>query len=572
MADLIPPDPPGLRPVGELSGYSTVFSGQAEPGSNVEILLDGRIVTRCQTDETGKFATARLRLTPGTHVLAAKAIDPAGNESVLSERVKLSVSPTPPKNVKSVRWLGNVEARHGDRFLIELIGEDASDRVDHTLVSVASEADPKGIEVELTETGPRTGIFVGLVTVGDVSSFEVPSVRAARHKAKITVVSSVDRAKKAELTYVDDLPPSTPRINCSAYPMLVLNTFEEQSKQKALGEWRTLEGKFGASLSLGESEDNRFLKLTRQQWRSHMGAVAVSRAFDTTEWPLVSLDCKIPSGMRIDVLIRLAELGTLTVRLTGEKPFHPLLGDAVGVKADSKWRHVLVPVHSMLSRRFPKRKSFQVERIEFGSWTQKAEYRQDYGANGPAGAWMGIDNFAVFAHKNLQTVAFTWKSDDPNGIAGDSTVFDCLPNTIPPTEARVPTSGTYRLTEPGRYYLHVRSADRCGNWSRTARYMILCDLEPPAVGKMQVEQAAGNPILNVPLKDAGVGIDPGSVVLAVGGHLYDWQSGAISYDQAEGVLKIAPWSAKAPHMAANGEKTQVVLTATDLVGHALENK
>jgi hypothetical protein len=573
MADLIPPEPPRLNPISDLSRYSTVLSGEAEPGSSVQLLLDGRGIANCQADDAGKFATGRLRIAPGARDLMAKATDPAGNESQPSEKAHVVFSPTPPKSVKSVRWLGNTEARRGDRFLVELTGEAASPRVDHTLVTVTSKTDPKGIEVELAETGPQTGIFVGLVTVADASSPEVPAIGARLHNEKIVVASCVDPSKKAEISYVDNVPPSTPRITCPAYPMLVLNTFEEQEKQAAFAGWSTVEDKYGAALSIGEESGNRFLKLTRQQFQSHMGAVAFGQLFDAAQWPLVSFDCIIPSGMKIDVVVRVANLGPFTIRMTGkDRPYYPLIGAATGVRDDGKWAHVLVPLYRMLTRRFPDTRSFLVESIGFGSQTDQGSWRVSPGASGPVGEWVGIDNFAVFRHTDLQTADFAWQSQDANGIAGYSFAFDRSVGTVPPDKPVPDTTATVKLTEPGVHYLHVRAVDRCGNWSRTSHYMVLSDREPPVAGDMTVDQTNGFARVMIPLKDTGVGVDPGSFRLEVGECCYDWQSGVLSYDDAKGVL-VADTSLPAlPRIAADGERITVKITAADLLGQQIEKK
>lgn len=574
MADVTPPDVPKLASFNhDLSGYSTSLAGVAEPGSTVEILLDGKSVTRCPADDDGRFVTQRLKPARGEHELSARAIDAAGNESPLSEAIKLIVAPTPPKTVRSIRWLGNVEARRGDRFLVELVGEDASDRVDHALINVASDTDPKGIEVELTETGPKTGIFVGLVTIADESSAEVPQIKAVRQKEKILATCSVDPVKRAEIEYVDDIPPTTPVIQCPGYPMRVLNTFEEAADSKRMCGWHTVEGKFGAALSLEESKGNSFLKLTRQQWQSHMGAVAFDGTYDTREWPLVAFDCLIPEGMKIDFLVSVKDLGTFTVRLTGdEKPFYPLIGAAYGIRTDGQWSHVLINLHSMLSRHFAGKSGFQVEQLQFASWADRGLYRHEYAGNGAAGVWIGLDNFAVFSFKDVPVVTFTWDAQDQNGIAGYSFLFDRIANTVPPEQALPVTAGTFPLTEPGTHYLHVRAADRCGNWSRTAHYMVMCDREPPGIGKMTVESAPGRQLLRIPVRDSGVGLDLWNTVLCVADRTYDWSSGTLSYDRDKGVLTFDPWAAAVPHLCANGEKMDVSLAVSDVVGLSAENR
>jgi hypothetical protein len=65
--------------------------GTAEAGSRVEIFLGTTLVASTTAGSDGKFNTKTSALADGIHTLKARAIDPAGNASVLGESAKVSV-------------------------------------------------------------------------------------------------------------------------------------------------------------------------------------------------------------------------------------------------------------------------------------------------------------------------------------------------------------------------------------------------------------------------------------------------------------------------------------------------
>ncbi len=85
---------------------------------------------------------------------------------------------------------------------------------------------------------------------------------------------------------------------------------------------------------------------------------------------------------------------------------------------------------------------------------------------------------------NDTTVSISWNpaSDDGSGVAGYSYRWDTHSNTTPPETILI--TGTNSTSPPlphgGRYYFHLRTADRMGNWSAAVhRGPFLIDTVPP---------------------------------------------------------------------------------------------
>ena len=71
-------------------------TGQAEAGSKVTLYEGTTVLGTGVAGSTGAFSITSSKLADGNHVLAAKAVDAAGNESLLSSSVNISVVTTTP--------------------------------------------------------------------------------------------------------------------------------------------------------------------------------------------------------------------------------------------------------------------------------------------------------------------------------------------------------------------------------------------------------------------------------------------------------------------------------------------
>jgi len=167
MADATPPDVPTLDTEAAETEKSKVrLSGKAEPYASVEILDGETVRSVAEVGGEGEFSAPAFPLKEGENVLSARAVDGAGNKSEPSAPVKIVRRLHPPRQAKAVEILGTLKAERDSLYLVRLVGEDSDSRVNTCWARVVSDSDPKGIDLELTETGLQTGVYVATFVVG----------------------------------------------------------------------------------------------------------------------------------------------------------------------------------------------------------------------------------------------------------------------------------------------------------------------------------------------------------------------------------------------------------------------
>jgi hypothetical protein len=75
------------------------LNGTAEPGSSLEVRVDGTLVNTGTVDATGTFTVPIGILTAGTHGVTATAVDPAGNRSATAASLTVRLDQTVPTGV-----------------------------------------------------------------------------------------------------------------------------------------------------------------------------------------------------------------------------------------------------------------------------------------------------------------------------------------------------------------------------------------------------------------------------------------------------------------------------------------
>jgi len=74
-----------------VSGEEITLSGEGEPGTEVEIVIDGEVVGTTTVGEDGKWSLSSAISEPGDHDIRAQALDADGNVAVSSDSLALSV-------------------------------------------------------------------------------------------------------------------------------------------------------------------------------------------------------------------------------------------------------------------------------------------------------------------------------------------------------------------------------------------------------------------------------------------------------------------------------------------------
>jgi hypothetical protein len=90
-----PPAPTVTGPPSPTNDPTPRASGTAEPGTRVDVYVDGQLVGTATAGQDGSWSIELPTLPEGTHAVSAVAVDPAGNESAPGARV-VTVDTTPP--------------------------------------------------------------------------------------------------------------------------------------------------------------------------------------------------------------------------------------------------------------------------------------------------------------------------------------------------------------------------------------------------------------------------------------------------------------------------------------------
>ena len=81
------------------SDNTLIFSGNAEPGTDIDVLVDGALVGMVKADSEGNWSLdyTSVQLPDGLHTLSAKATDTAGNQSPESASLTLTIDTQAPE-------------------------------------------------------------------------------------------------------------------------------------------------------------------------------------------------------------------------------------------------------------------------------------------------------------------------------------------------------------------------------------------------------------------------------------------------------------------------------------------
>jgi len=98
VEDTIPPIAPQFAAVPEATNTATInISGSSEPQSKVKIYVNDELLTTTQANTKGEFFVEKVPLQKGENILTALAVDEAGNQSEISEEVKVTYDNVPPE-------------------------------------------------------------------------------------------------------------------------------------------------------------------------------------------------------------------------------------------------------------------------------------------------------------------------------------------------------------------------------------------------------------------------------------------------------------------------------------------
>ncbi|MBU4488175.1 MAG: hypothetical protein KKI13_03815, partial [Candidatus Omnitrophica bacterium] len=578
----IPQAPVLYQPLSPSNKLSCVIYGETEAETTVEVFVNGQSQGVSELSRNDWFAK-EVTLNEGLNHITAKAVDIAGNISASSEQVDIEAILGPPTAVSGI---GGYESdfstavtttQAGNRLYIELIGEDSDPAtINTTTVLVKSSiTDTTGILVTLTETGPNTGTYRGVIYIGLESNALTRTVGALDNET-IIISSIVDPTKEMTISVDDTTPPSVPSIYSSTDPSICQNTFEDN-----LGDWRNRSGISGATV-YQDGSTSLTGKFSAQIVNTHEGGdfscYVLEDSFDPAQYPIMSFDYKIPEGVKTNFRVKVNGVWD-EIRFTDDPnevgSSIETIGEVEDVIADNEWHHAEIDLLRLLENQYPGAPSFTVTEIIMGEWDMDYWYSTIPGGNNAAGAAYWIDNF-IITKSVTQPFGINWvmPSGEP-AAAGYSYSIDQLANTVPDNVSEgTAISTTYNGLADGTWYFHIRAKDSAGNWSDANHYMILKDDTPPRVSSPYPANGAisGSPIITLSISDdPGLGVDKKTIKFKVEDAIYEVFSPALYYNSTSQILTFSPYRiSPASLVFTDGQEINVsLLEVSDKAGNAI---
>ncbi len=364
---------------------------------------------------------------------------------------------------------------------------------------------------------------------------------------------------------IDDVSPAPPVLAVGELPM-IHDDFEE-----GMGEWSNWGAEGGAVLTRDPSTaaSGRYsLKLYNPTSGGSFGAYIRKTAFDAGRYRIVRFAYKVPERLRADLMVHVNG-ARKAIRFTDTDSSYPRIGQVPGVVADNRWHYAEFNLYNMLRRDDPHAPGYKVLQmwIADSGWTSNAP-----------GQTYHIDDFSLVPIVSAaQPLTLSWQVHDISGLAGVNWAIDESPATELDS-TMLTTADHVAWTEPGDIdgWLHVRAVDSAGNWSATAHRRVLIDSSAPVAAQASPAADARTAVSEVVvrLSDQGIaGIDPGSVVLSVGGKDYSVSNSGLTYLSDRGQLV---WNCERtspePTVFADGQQVDVVLKrAADYAGNPGES-
>ena len=587
-----PPAPVIYQPVSPTNLRNITVFGKASPSVNVELFVNGISQGNTGADEnTGNFVMAGVQLHIGDNELTALAVDPVGNTSPLSGAVTVRVNIAQPTDVStlsfktgdfSTDFTGDVDI--GDNLYIELVGTDANNTsVDSAMVTITSSiTDPNGISVQLLESAAGSGIYRGVVTVGETSNTSTGTIGVSSSAVEtITVISDIGSGVQDSVNTIDTVPPLAPSITSSTHPSLCQDTFEADS-----GQWSNMSNSFGATVTRSDetaSSGNYSIKIVNTEDGGDFANYVRTGSFDARQYPMISFDYKIPEDVKINLIAYVNGMwkeivftdDPKTVETFGDDLYRTI-GYIDHVVADNTWQYAKFNLYNMLRNDDPDQEEYIVEELFFADYNLPSWMEFIMGEENAEGATYYIDNFIISeGGKSNNDPVFEWSAND-SSVVEYSYALDQNPGTIPDqiSEGSVNTASFSDIVD-GAWYFHVRSLDGGGNWGPANHYRIKVDASGPVADTPVPANGSSSGSLEVKVQitdGTGSGVDPDTIQLQVNDVVYDITSGGLKYDENSATLTFSLWMVT-PAVAPwpDGEVVQAsVISADDFAGNELQ--
>jgi Tetratricopeptide repeat len=368
-------------------------------------------------------------------------------------------------------------------------------------------------------------------------------------RVKIYYEAERSQAERSTPVYVSEPAPAEP----PAAPLVTFTSATHPSIQcrfdHDLDGWAQRDGEQGALLSLdGETPDGggRCLRLVNQNAGGTFGATASVGTFDAVRLNRLQFDYRAPDALKANIQLTAAGARYEIIFTAPEYPSDSArrLSVIPDVKTDLKWHHVDLDLLAALRRFLPDPASIEVSDVWFGIDTTRDYIQAGFGGN-PALCEYWIDNFALIgagpADGQVQLGLPQATGAAPAPTASYDFVIDGPPHAEPDgTPDSTDGVVTLAALADGVHYLHARAILPDGTQGPVCDSEIVVDASPPTVGSVSPapDTRAGSEVATVEVRDAGAGVNPSSLAVAVSGRELTLASPGVSYDPAAGALAV----------------------------------
>ncbi|MEA3401985.1 MAG: tetratricopeptide repeat protein [Armatimonadota bacterium] len=217
-----------------------------------------------------------------------------------------------------------------------------------------------------------------------------------------------------------------------------------------------------------------------------------------------------------------------------------MIGAVPDVQADDQWHHVDFDLLGHVEQALGTRDRLVAHDLFIGNLNSEGYLDAGFGGN-RAGTHLLIDNLALYrpSQGEIQVAASPGEDVEPTGWA---IAMDRDPHGLPPAEITSENGdASFEPAEEGWWYIHARPRLPDGAWGETETLAVVRDTQPPAVVAVEPDDEAliaGGPIRIRVSDGAGVGVDPGSIRLAVADERLDVSDDAVSFDPASETIEL----------------------------------
>ncbi|MFH1708917.1 MAG: hypothetical protein ABIF71_13515 [Planctomycetota bacterium] len=302
--------------------------------------------------------------------------------------------------------------------------------------------------------------------------------------------------------------------------------------------------------------------------------VQATRAFDASEFPVLSFAYRLEPDVRINLALGGNPLGPLNIGFADNNRNSRTFGAIGGVVRDGGWHTALVPVHRLLAAYADTIPSLRFGRLYF----EDIEWR----AADPLTRF-GIDDF--FLHKVYDnsggTMCLWVTARDASGIAAlrwrlqplegqADTPWQVIADPRPDTDGDIPVPIPAGVE--GFLRLEACAEDRAGNRSPVISFPLLLDNTGPAVSGLAPapDAAAATGIITAALTDAVAGIKRDRITMEINGRRYNLLQPGLEYAGRSGALVFDLRRTGPGAIFPDGQAVRVGIYAEDGVGHPVK--